>query len=66
MRNGEGEAVNGSGGHNFYGSVSVSERGQIVIPAQARHDHGILGDKLIVLGGQDGIAFIVMAKLMGI
>ena len=35
----------------FYGSVTVSERGQIVIPADARKDFGIkTGDKLLVFG----------------
>lgn len=34
----------------FYGSVTVGERGQIVIPADARAELGIqAGDKLIVM-----------------
>lgn len=38
-------------GKKFYGSVTVSERGQIVIPADARKDFGIkTGDKLLVFG----------------
>jgi AbrB family looped-hinge helix DNA binding protein len=38
-------------GKKFYGSVTVSERGQIVIPAEARNDFGIdTGDKLLVFG----------------
>ncbi|HZO90539.1 MAG TPA: AbrB/MazE/SpoVT family DNA-binding domain-containing protein [Chthonomonadaceae bacterium] len=33
----------------FYGSVTVGERGQIVIPAEARKEIGILpGDKLLI------------------
>jgi AbrB family looped-hinge helix DNA binding protein len=48
------------GGKNkkFYGSVTVSDRGQIVIPAAARKDFDInIGDKLLVLGDLDkGIA----------
>ena len=33
----------------FYGAITVSDRGQIVIPAQARRDFGIeVGDKLLV------------------
>lgn len=42
----------------FYGSVTVSERGQIVIPAEARKDFDIkIGDKLLVLGDlEKGIA----------
>jgi AbrB family looped-hinge helix DNA binding protein len=38
-------------GKRFYGSVTVSERGQIVIPAEARKDFNIkAGDKLLVFG----------------
>ena len=38
-------------GKNFYGSVTVSERGQVVIPAEAREDYDIdAGDKLLVFG----------------
>lgn len=34
----------------FYGSVTVGERGQIVIPAEAREELGFKpGDKLIVM-----------------
>ena len=37
-------------GKKFYGSVTVSERGQVVIPSAARKDFGIkTGDKLLVL-----------------
>jgi len=45
-------------GKKFYGSVTVSERGQIAIPAEARKDFDIkTGDKLIVLGDLErGIA----------
>ena len=35
----------------FYGSVTVSERGQIVIPVEARKDFNInTGNKLLVFG----------------
>ncbi len=38
-------------GKKFYGSVTVSERGQIVIPAEARKDFNIDGgDKILVFG----------------
>lgn len=38
-------------GKKFYGSVTVSERGQIVIPAEARKDFNIdTGNKLLVFG----------------
>lgn len=45
----------------FYDSVTVGERGQVVIPAKARKDFGIkAGDKLIVLcgPGKMGIALV--------
>jgi len=33
----------------FYGSVTIGERGQIVIPAEARKNHSLAaGDKLLV------------------
>jgi AbrB family looped-hinge helix DNA binding protein len=50
----------------FYGSVTVSERGQIVIPAEARRDFNIqVGDKLLVLGDLDqGLAFIQASMLL--
>jgi AbrB family looped-hinge helix DNA binding protein len=53
----------------FYGSVTVSERGQIVIPADARKDFGIkTGDKLLVFGDLErglGIAtFDIMRRTM--
>jgi len=53
----------------FYGSVTVSERGQIVIPIDARKDFGIkTGDKLLVFGDPErgiGIAtFSIMQRTM--
>jgi AbrB family looped-hinge helix DNA binding protein len=45
----------------FYGSVTVSMRGQIVIPTQARRELNIQrGEKLLVLGGpgDQGLALI--------
>jgi len=53
----------------FYGSVTVSERGQIVIPVDARKDFGIkTGDKLLVFGDPErgiGIAtFSIMQRTM--
>lgn len=43
----------------FYGSVTVGERGQIAIPAEARRDQGITpSTKLLAFGGQDGQALI--------
>ena len=56
-------------GKRFYGSVTVSERGQIVIPADARKDFKIkTGDKLLVLGDlETGLwiaTFNIMQKMM--
>jgi AbrB family looped-hinge helix DNA binding protein len=50
----------------FYGSITVSERGQVVIPAEARRDFGIeVGDKLLVLGDLDqGLALVKASMLL--
>ena len=35
----------------FYGATTVGERGQVVVPAEARRDFNIKpGDKLVVMG----------------
>jgi len=48
----------------FYGAVVVGERGQMVIPAEARRDMDITpGEKLIILGGpQENMLMIAKAK----
>lgn len=47
-------------GKQFYGSVAVGERGQIVIPIEARTEFGIKpGDKLVVFGS-DGKGIILL------
>ena len=53
-------------GKYFFGSVSVGERGQIVIPKEAREVFNInSGDKLLVLGDEErGIAIIHQRDLM--
>jgi AbrB family looped-hinge helix DNA binding protein len=39
---------------NYYGSVTVGERGQIVLPAEVRKEFGIQqGDKILVYGRMD-------------
>jgi len=53
----------------YYGTVTVSERGQISIPAQARRDFDIrLGEKLLVLGNlEKGIVLTtvgIMSRMM--
>jgi len=56
-------------GKKFYGSVTVSERGQIVIPVDARKDFNIkTGDKLLFFGDMEkglGIAtFDIIQRTM--
>ena len=46
-------------GKNIWGSVTVSDRGQIVIPKAARDKFSLSGgQRLIVLGDEEGIALI--------
>lgn len=50
---------------SFYGSVVVGERGQIVIPKDARKDFDIgAGDKLIVVGRPSGGIVLFKASAM--
>ena len=53
-------------GKHFFGAVSVGERGQIVIPKEAREVFNInSGDKLLVLGDEErGIAIIHQRDLI--
>lgn len=49
----------------FCGAVTVSERGQVVIPMQARRDLGIqIGEKLLVIGGPGGGLWLLRANLI--
>ncbi|HHS97667.1 MAG TPA: AbrB/MazE/SpoVT family DNA-binding domain-containing protein [Chloroflexi bacterium] len=49
----------------FYGAVTVSERGQVVIPAEARRDLGIeVGEKLLVVGGPAGGLLFLRATVV--
>jgi AbrB family looped-hinge helix DNA binding protein len=52
-------------GKQFYGAVAVGERGQIVIPVEARNNFGIkAGDKLVVIGSDNrGIILLKADKL---
>ncbi|MFH1662995.1 MAG: AbrB/MazE/SpoVT family DNA-binding domain-containing protein [Chloroflexota bacterium] len=44
----------------FYGVTTVGERGQVVIPAEARRDYDIKpADKLVVLGGHNKGGIII-------
>jgi AbrB family looped-hinge helix DNA binding protein len=48
-------------GADFFGSTTVGERGQIVIPIEARKRLGIdLGDKLMVFGRPHGGGLVLM------
>ena len=50
----------------FYGSVTVSMRGQIVIPTQARRDLNIeRGEKLLVVGGPGSGLILIRASAVG-
>ena len=43
--------IEGHAAPKFYGATTVGERGQVVIPAEARRDFNIkAGDKLVVMG----------------
>jgi AbrB family looped-hinge helix DNA binding protein len=47
----------------LYGSVKVGERGQIVVPQDARVELGLrTGDKLLAFGGPFGANAIVLIK----
>jgi AbrB family looped-hinge helix DNA binding protein len=47
----------------LYGSVKVGERGQVVIPQDARAQMGIqAGDKLLALGGIPGMQGVIFVK----
>ena len=46
-------------GKNFWGSVTLGDRGQIVIPKAARDKFGLKGgDRLIVASDENGIALL--------
>lgn len=54
-----------SNGKRFYGSITVSERGQIVIPVEARRDFAIeVGDKLLVFGDLEKGMGIIKASML--
>ncbi len=50
--------------HQIYDTATVNEKGQIVIPADARKDLGIApGDKLVVIGGHHKALCLVHADV---
>ncbi len=52
-------------GEQFYGATTVGEKGQVVIPAEAREAMGLKkGDKLLVFGmGCDMVALSKLSKV---
>ncbi len=50
----------------FYGSTVMGERGQVVIPAEAREELGIeAGEKLVVFGNKrKGVVIIFKSEVM--
>ncbi len=47
----------------LFGSVKVGERGQVVIPQEARAQMGLrAGDKLLALGGIPGMQGVIFVK----
>lgn len=52
-------------GKQFYGTVTVSERGQMVIPAEARRDFAIeVGDKILVFGDLEKGLWLAKASML--
>ncbi len=52
----------------FFGAATVGERGQVVIPAEARHKLGISpGDKLIIMRHPkfDGVMMLKLESMQG-
>ena len=46
-------------GKNIWGTVTISDRGQVIIPKDARDKFALTGgQRLIVLGDEDGIALV--------
>lgn len=57
--------ANAPEGKRFYGAITVSERGQVVIPVDARRDFNIeVGDKLLVMGDLEKGLWIVKASVL--
>jgi AbrB family looped-hinge helix DNA binding protein len=48
----------------FYGSATVGERGQVVLPASARKRLGLAkGDKMLVVGGPGPLMGVMLIKI---
>lgn len=49
-------------GKHFWGSVTINDRGQLVIPKEARDNFGLTGGQRLIVGGDEiGIALIPAA-----
>ena len=56
---GVGQVPPGPKGKNIWGSITMNDRGQIVIPKAARERYSLEGgNRLIVLGDEEGIALV--------
>lgn len=56
--------LKGPDGRYLYGIVKVGPKGQIVIPKEARDQHGIKpGDQLVIGGDYNGLAVFTNDKL---
>jgi len=49
----------------FYGTVTVGERGQIVIPAEARSEYEISAGEKLLIFGQPNHAGLMVVKMSG-
>ena len=49
----------------FYGTVTVGERGQIVIPAEARSEYEISAGEKLLIFGQPHHAGLMVVKMSG-
>ena len=49
---------------HFFGTSTIGEKGQVVVPVEARRDEAQKGDKLLVFGvGNDTVTFTKFARL---
>lgn len=66
VRNGPGAILPAPKGKNIWGSVFINDRGQIVIPKEARKQFGLAGgERLIVLSDEEGLALVPAEKFEG-
>ena len=50
-------------GKNIWGTITINDRGQLVIPKAAREKFGLVGgERLVVLSDEEGIALIEAKK----